>query len=215
MKNKNCISCLVLLLLLLLLAYPGISLSANTLTPSFNCEKTESDAEELVCTNKGLAQLDLELARLYKLAINDPALDEKGKKYLRAIQRGWIKGRDESWKTENKKRYVSDVYLLRIAEIRRDYPASRTKQNNGISEGPVNYTCSQDSVTAYFIQTELPTAVVFHNDQATALELTESGSGAKYIRDYTDSKMVFWTKGDDAMFSIAKSLDLHCRRTRE
>lgn len=132
-----------------------------------------------------------------------------------SFQRGWIKGRNEAWKVKGRKRYVHDTYLLRIAEIRRDYPASRNKQDNGISEGPVNYTCSQDSVTAYFIQTELPTAVVFHNDQDIALELTESGSGAKYVREDTDSKVIFWTKGDSAMFSIAKSLELHCQRIQE
>ncbi len=114
-----------------------------------------------------------------------------------------------------KKRYVRDTYLLRIAEIRREYPASRTKQDKGISEGPVNYTCLQDSVTAYFIQTELPTAVVFHNDQDIALELTESSSGAKYVRDYADSKTTFWTKGEEAIFTTSKAFELHCQETRD
>ncbi|HIQ36845.1 MAG TPA: hypothetical protein EYH36_02445, partial [Desulfocapsa sulfexigens] len=60
-----------------------------------------------------MALLDLELERIYKLAINNPSLNAKGKKYLRASQRGWIKGRDDAWKVKDQKRYIGDVYLFR------------------------------------------------------------------------------------------------------
>ncbi|MCD6389430.1 MAG: hypothetical protein J7L69_08460 [Desulfobulbaceae bacterium] len=72
-----------------------------------------------------LARLDRELSRIYGLSYNNPTLDTKEKKYLWTSQVGWIKGRDEIWKVEDKKRYGTDLYVIHIAAIRKQYPASQ------------------------------------------------------------------------------------------
>ncbi|MEA3231707.1 MAG: MliC family protein, partial [Thermodesulfobacteriota bacterium] len=157
-----------------------------------------------------LAVLDRELARLYKLAVNSPTLDAKEKKNLRAMQRGWIKGRDETWKVKDKKRYVADVYLLRIAEIRQQHPASRAADSDGISTGPVTYDCSGDRSKAYFIQIDPPRAVVYHNNTPFVVTLVRSGSGAKYVGEYADGRVEFWTKGKEALLTTLEGKELRC-----
>ena len=68
------------------------SSAGHAADPSFDCAKAESDAENAVCASEALAELDVETARLYQLAVagvSGARLDE-----LKAMQRGWIKGRD-------------------------------------------------------------------------------------------------------------------------
>ncbi len=195
---------------ILLSMLPTLVLFAETTKPSFDCTKAESDAEKLVCSNEQLALLDRELARIYSLTINSPTLDTKEKKYLRASQLGWIKGRDEAWKVKDKKRYVADVYLLRIAEIRQQHPASRATDSNGISTGPITYDCSGDRIEAYFIQADPPRAVVYHNNTPSVFTLVRSANGAKYVGEYVDGRVEFWTKGQEALFTIMDGNKLKC-----
>jgi uncharacterized protein len=61
--------------------------------------------------------LDKELAAVYKEARSKAGKEDQ----LRAIQRGWIKGRNECWKEENKEAYMADLYQQRINELREKY----------------------------------------------------------------------------------------------
>ena len=76
-------------------AIPGPGQAAE---PSFDCSKVDSSAEEAICASEDLAMLDQELARLYKLALDDPHLSADQISTLKAMQRGWIKGRNDCWK---------------------------------------------------------------------------------------------------------------------
>ena len=59
-------------------------------TPSFDCAKADSSAEEAICASDALAELDIELARLYRLAVKDDTLGADRLAELKAMQRGWI-----------------------------------------------------------------------------------------------------------------------------
>ena len=80
MKKVHCF--LVLVILTGLLA--PVVLLAKHLSPSFDCNDVQGEAEKLVCSDSQLASLDLELARIYTLALNNPALGIDEKKYLQA-----------------------------------------------------------------------------------------------------------------------------------
>jgi uncharacterized protein len=187
-----------------------VLLSAQENRPSFDCSKAKSDAEKLVCSDSQLALLDRELSRVYTLALQEPSLDAKGKKYLQAFQRGWVKGRDEVWKVEDKKRYVRDSYLFRIAEILREHPATRGNEQDGISSTPVTYDCEGTSAEACFIQSDPASAVFSIKGSSFVLINDVSGSGAKYIGKYPDGMVELWTKGNEAKFIAIDGQKLQC-----
>ncbi|MEA3468939.1 MAG: amidase family protein [Thermodesulfobacteriota bacterium] len=209
---KQFISKMMFFVMLAMLLSP-LSLSAGTTNPSFDCTKAESESEKMVCSDPQLARLDRELNRVYMLAYNNSALDKTGKRYLRAGQVGWIKGRDETWKVEDKQRYVKELYVFRIIEILKKYPASRAADSEGISSGPTTYDCSGEVLEAYYVQSDPPMAMIyFKNHPYVPLYRVPSASGAKYaVEDYHGISMEFWAKGKEALFTTFEGQTLQCR----
>ncbi|MAQ86100.1 MAG: hypothetical protein CMH12_23375 [Maritimibacter sp.] len=89
--------------------------------PSFDCAKAESSAEKLVCDDADLAALDRRLTDRFAAAVEvAEGLDvdaEELTKTLRAMQRGWISGRDDCWKEPDLRACVETAYLRREAEL--------------------------------------------------------------------------------------------------
>jgi len=150
----------------------GTSLAA---IPSFNCGKVKPGSmEEMICKDEGLAALDRKLADVYNAA-SKKAVNEHPP-VLKAEQRGWVKGRNECWKSDNKRACLEENYKLRIAELQAKYRLVQGK-------GPVMYGCygdPQNVVTAMFFQTDPPTLIAERGDQVSLMYLQRSGSGAKY-----------------------------------
>ncbi len=84
--------------------------------PSFDCTKASSDVEQLICSDDELAELDRSLADLYAVLLKNTPPGEQ--KLLKAEQRGWIKGRDDCWKSEDLHDCVAHEYRLRIDELK-------------------------------------------------------------------------------------------------
>jgi uncharacterized protein YecT (DUF1311 family) len=84
--------------------------------PSFDCSKASSSIEKLICSDNELAKLDRSLADLYKVLLNN--LPSNQKQHLKAEQRGWVKGRNECWKSSNLRRCVKSEYELRIKQLK-------------------------------------------------------------------------------------------------
>jgi uncharacterized protein len=86
--------------------------------PSFDCEAASTSAEELVCSDPELAALDRRLQERFSAAVAaaqtrlPSALPD-----LRAMQRGWVKGRDDCWKGRNLRDCVEFNYLHREAQL--------------------------------------------------------------------------------------------------
>ena len=143
--------------------------------PSFDCGKVEAGSiEEMVCKDKGLAALDRRLAEVYAAA-SKKAVNEHPP-VLKAEQRGWIKGRNDCWKSDDRRKCVEDNYRLRIAELQARY---RLVPGNG----PVTYACDGDpknEVVVTFFKTDPPTLIAERGDQVSLMYLQPSGSGAKY-----------------------------------
>jgi uncharacterized protein len=163
---------LMVLLFLVLALYGG---KAGAADPSFDCGKVEAGSiEAIICKDQGLSELDRKLAEVYKAATKK-AVNEHPP-VLKAEQRGWIKGRNECWKSDEKRRCVEEAYVLRIAELQARYrlvPAT----------GPVFYACDGDpknEVVVTFFETDPPTLIAERGDQVSLMYLQPSGSGSKY-----------------------------------
>lgn len=83
--------------------------------PAFDCAKASGTVEQLICDTADLARLDRHLNDLY--AERRATLSPADQNRLRAEQIGWIKARNECWKSSDTPQCVADLYTDRIAEL--------------------------------------------------------------------------------------------------
>jgi uncharacterized protein len=181
-----------LMIALCLAASPGPALAAGagqdrTWSPAFDCAEAEGMVEEMICADSILAALDVELdgvwRRVLELSEDNPDLD-----MIKAEQRGWVKGRNECWKSGDVRYCVWTLYKQRIAEFQalwRLVPG----------DGPYFFACEgnpANEVVATFYETDPRVAVLERGDQTVVAYLEPSQSGDKY----EGRNVTFWMKGD-------------------
>jgi uncharacterized protein len=142
-------------------------------TPSFDCTKVEKGSiEGLVCQDAQLIALDNKMAQVYKAATKK-AVNEHPP-ILKAEQRGWVKGRNDCWKSGDKRACVSGVYRDRIAELEARYRLVKIT-------GTTTYNCpNKAEVIATYFETDPPSAIAEYGDATSMMYVQPSGSGAKY-----------------------------------
>lgn len=176
----------------------GTAAAATAGSPSFDCSKADGSAEQAVCASDALSALDRELATLYARAINGPHMTDYRAAELRAYQRGWVKGRNDCWKSDPIDVCIRNSYAIRIHEIRRGYSDARVGDNG--STGPFPYICEglNSVFSVAFVSAGDP--LVSLNQGATwlTLPLTPAGSGARYA---DGAGVEFWIKGTEATFT--------------
>jgi len=121
-----------------------------------------------------LSALDRKLSVIYSAAAKKATNEHPP--VLKAEQRGWIKGRNDCWKSADKRACVQDEYQRRIAELQARY---RLVQGNG----PVRFICDENpanEVLVTFFQTDPPTLIAESGDSVSLMSLQPSGSGTKY-----------------------------------
>lgn len=160
-------------------------------TPSFDCAKAAGATETLICKDAALAALDNELAALYPKALAN--LSPEQLKTEKAMQRGWIKGRNDCWKAKDLRQCVEESYQQRITEL-------QIKGGQLMVPTPVDYQCgNQVTLATYFYDdAKLPAAVINLSEgdsqqQVLAYE-APSASGARY----EGQNLSLFTKGDEA-----------------
>lgn len=185
------------MMLLFVLASPV----ALAVSPSFDCSKANGgEVEKLICKDDSLANLDKKMANVYTAAMKKlPAAEQKQQK---AIQQGWIKGRDECWKSDNVSHCVTDSYSMRISELQVKGALIYTPE-------PRLYQCGKETLTAwYYNETEMPVALLKTGDiQPEIAYITRSGSGAKYEAQ----NWGFWSKGKEGILMREGKGDQNCQ----
>ena len=117
-------------------AFAVIGGAASAQAPSFSCNQVETGSiEEMICKDGALSSLDRKLADVYAQASRKAT--NAHPPTLQAEQRGWIKGRDECWKSDDKRACVQGAYEHRIAELQ-----ARYRLVPGI--GPITFICDGD-----------------------------------------------------------------------
>lgn len=168
-----------------------VPLLACAATPSFDCAKAAGAAETLICKDAALAALDNELATLYPKALAN--LSPEQLKTEKAMQRGWIKGRNDCWKAKELRQCVEENYQQRITEL-------QIKGGQLMVTTPVDYQCGNKvTLSTYFYNdAKLPAAVINLSEgdsqqQVLAYEVP-SASGARY----EGQNLSLFTKGNEA-----------------
>lgn len=196
-------ACIPALLGLALLASPALAQSG----PAFDCSKAEHEIESLICQDEELAAKDRRLAKVYKQAI--AALEKvdaggpEAIQELKTYQRGWIGGRNECWKAEDKRQCTADIYDRRIAELQAKY---------FLVEGgePVFYTCNgnpADEIVATLVPTEPPSVRLERGDTTKVGILSPTASGSRYDADFG---VFFWVQGDEAQVAWPQENEFNC-----
>ncbi|NEX22041.1 DUF1311 domain-containing protein [Thiorhodococcus mannitoliphagus] len=98
------------------LAAPLFSPLANAAHPSFDCAKATHEVEQLICKDADLAALDQSLAELYATLMKHTPASQQGA--LKTEQRGWVKGRNDCWKADDKHGCIKAEYKSRINELK-------------------------------------------------------------------------------------------------
>jgi uncharacterized protein len=170
-------------------AISGIAIAQG---PSYACDKVRAGSvEAMICEDSGLAKLDRNLAAVYAAA-SRKAVNEQPP-VLKVEQRGWIKGRNDCWKSDDERGCVQDAYRSRIAELQARYrlvPAS----------GPVVFVCDgndRNEVLATFFRTDPPTLIAERGDSVSLMYLQPSGSGARY----RGRNETFWEHQGEALIT--------------
>lgn len=99
----------------------GVSTNVEAFLPSYDCtQRSLNSVEQTICADVQLSQLDVLLADVYK---NAKEIDKTNQAThsIRTEQRGWLKGRNECWKSEKRKECIRDQYQQRIANLQARY----------------------------------------------------------------------------------------------
>ncbi|MEF9979306.1 MAG: MliC family protein [Thermomonas sp.] len=154
-------------------------------TPSFDCNTSPGEFEQMVCKDPALAALDRQLADTFAQALAKAS----DKATLQSTERGWIKGRDECWKADDKPACVREAYIERIIDL-------RIQHGLVVIPSAVEFRCDDNSkpFTATFYNDEPRAAVLtWGNDQAI-VPAAPSASGARYAADGVE----FWEHQGEA-----------------
>ncbi|MDF3126564.1 lysozyme inhibitor LprI family protein [Rheinheimera sp. 1928-s] len=133
------------LLLIITTLLATTQLQAATADNQINCQaKDLGTVDQLICSEPELLKQDQQLAEVYQQALLK-AVNEKPP-LLKAEQRGWVKGKADCWKEEDKRACAAELYTQRIAELQARYellPASKklllSCENNPANEMSVRY----------------------------------------------------------------------------
>lgn len=88
--------------------------------PSFDCARAGlSSIETLVCHDPGLSALDRQLASVYRAAV--AKAEPRQLKWLKAEQRGWVKGRNDCWKADDHAACAQQAYVEQIVSLQARY----------------------------------------------------------------------------------------------
>ena len=174
--------------------------------PSFSCDGvTPGSIEEMICTDAGLAALDRRLADVYAAA-QKKATNEHPP-VLKAEQRGWIKGRNDCWKSENQRQCVMASYQTRIAELQARYRLVP-------DSGAVSFYCDDDpgnEIIVTFFETTPPTLIAERGDSVSLMYRQPAASGSRY----QGRNETFWEHHGEATVTWGfEAPGMVCRRAK-
>jgi len=152
-----------------------LSSAAHAASPGFDCAKVrQPSTEAIVCADVELSKLDRQMAQVYAAALKKA--HNQRPPLLKAEQRGWIKGRNDCWKSADRHQCIAESYRLRIAELQARYrliPPMAT----------VRYACDgnpANEVVATFFNTNPATLIAERGDAVSFMVQQRSASGARY-----------------------------------
>jgi len=143
--------------------------------PAFDCSKATHEVEELICRDTSLAALDVKLDRTWRTVLERSA-KSPDLRVIRAIQRGWVKGRDDCWKADDVRACTEASYRLRISEL-------QARWRLVPSSGPAFYACDgnpANEVVVTLFESDVPVALIERGDRTVVAYLDTTGTEQRF-----------------------------------
>jgi uncharacterized protein len=178
---------------------------------SFDCGEAKASIEKLICHDPQLAQMDIELERLYLLVLTDDhSVPPRNK--VEIDQQFWIDTRNQCASGTEAKACTVRSYAERAHQLRQGSAIARTKDPSRLTEGPIAFRCAgfNGLISASFFTVE-PGVVYLKwaNTSATLNQVPSSYETLYTGKDYRGSYS-FRQNGNDAFIQIPGSRELSC-----
>lgn len=163
-------------------SFPAAGLAES---PTFDCARAQGEVEELICADASLAALDRRLDQVYREAM--AKADGRLVTELRQAQRGWVEGRNDCWKANEKtwitatwtvytvKDCIEAQYRLRTSELQALWRLVLAKT--------VPYVCQDNpanEVVANFFETDPATIRLERGDRTVTMWQVGAVGEGKY-----------------------------------
>lgn len=150
-----------------------VATSALAQGPSYDCRAARGIIETLICEDPGLAAQDRQMAEVYAAA--ERKASNEFPSVLKPEQRGWAKGRNDCWKSEDRRECVSESYRLRIAELQTRYRLIEPIAT-------VTWLCPDKSeVVATYFKTDPAALIAERGDSVSLMYQQAAASGTRYV----------------------------------
>ena len=192
--------------LLILLSVPGL---ASAISPSFDCSRATTTIEKLICDDDRLADLDRQMASVWRQAQRALPAADRGKQQI--AQRRWLEARDDcELEKDDQRGCVSHWYRRRLTEL-------EIISGQIVVPEPVNYRCDggpYDSLTVYFHDRTPMRAAVLNriNGRLDEQDLAYLGEGEAKPTYYGRHAIMYPT--EQGMEGTWDEQPLHCTKLK-
>lgn len=178
---------------------------------SFDCATATAPVEKLICRDPQLARMDLEMNRLYRLALTDERSVPPPEKII-TDQQFWTLDRNQCVAEADAKACVVRRYAERAHQLRQGSAIVRTRDPDRLTEGPLAFRCAglNALVAATFFNAD--PGVIYLRWANTSITLSQepSGSGIRYSGKDSTGFYSFWQSGDEVVFQKPGSGQMRC-----
>ncbi len=184
---------------------------APTFKTSFDCATARLPVEKLVCQDARLAQMDLELSRLYLLALTDQRSVPPPDK-VEVDQRFWIATRNQCGFEADPKACTIRSYAERAHKLRQGSAIARTKDPSRLTEGPLAFRCAglNALVAATFFTVQPGVVFLAWANNSIALAQAPGDPGGQFTGKDARGIYSFWQNGSDVLLQIPGSRPMSC-----
>ncbi|KNH29562.1 hypothetical protein ACS77_02480 [Pseudomonas syringae] len=185
--------------------------AAPILQTSFDCATARASVEKLICRDPQLMQMDIELTRLYRLALTDDHSVPRPDKVM-IDQQFWIDARNQCASTSEPKACTIRHYAERAYQLRQGSAIVRTKDPDRLTEGPLAFRCTglNALIAATFFNTQPGVVYLKWANTSITLSQAQNDSGTQYTGKDSQGSYSFWQDGNVVLFQKPGSGEMSC-----
>ncbi|URM26250.1 MliC family protein [Pseudomonas frederiksbergensis] len=178
---------------------------------SFDCAMARASVEKLICRDPQLTQMDIELTRLYRLALTDDHSVPRPDKVM-IDQQFWIDARNQCASTSEVKACTIRSYAERAHQLRQGSAIARTKDPDRLTEGPLAFRCTglNALLAATFFNTQPGVVYLKWANSSITLNQVQNDSGTQYTGKDSQGNYSFWQDGNGVLFQKPGSGEMSC-----
>lgn len=185
--------------------------AAPILQTSFDCATARASVEKLICRDPQLMQMDIELTRLYRLALTDDHSVPRPDKVM-IDQQFWVDARNQCASTSEPKACTIRHYAERAYQLRQGSAIVRTKDPDRLTEGPLAFRCTglNALIAATFFNTQPGVVYLKWANTSITLSQAQNDSGTQYTGKDSQGSYSFWQDGNVVLFQKPGSGEMSC-----